>query len=167
MRFGHITAIIVSGVLWFIIGSLLFFKGLFLVAQSLALWDSSQLTSLPLLNYLSKYLSTPQMSAMYLIFTGVLVGFLKAKFVLSKTAQKNVSRLLKKPSPLYLKDLFTVSYMILIGFMAMLGMFFRFIPIYKDVKAFIDIAVGFALIYGFILYLKHASALKMKKSKRK
>ncbi len=167
MKLGHVSAIVVSGALWFFVGCMLLFKGLFLIVQSLALYSLSGQTSLPLLNTTIKYLSNPQTAAAYLVAISVVVGYLKAKFVLSKTAKRNVTRLLSMPSPLHLKDLFTVSYMILIAFMAGLGMTLRFIPIYPDVKAVIDIAVGFALIYGFILYLKYAAALKASKVKKK
>lgn len=164
MKIGHIKAIIISGVLWFFIGSLLLIKGFFLMSRC---FTSFEVSTYPLITFFSRYLMDHQKATIYLVLLSSLIGFFKAKLVLSKTVQRNVKRILNQPSPLHIKDLFSPSFLMVIGFMFILGMVLKLFPIYLDVRAAIDIAVGFALLYGFVLYLKCATLLKMQKSRKK
>jgi hypothetical protein len=69
--------------------------------------------------------------------------------------------------PLHLKDLFPLSYLAIIGSMMMLGMLLKFLPISHDIRGFIDLAVGSALINGAFLYFKQAILLKAEIIRRK
>lgn len=164
MRIGHIKGIILSGMVWLVIGGLLTYKGLVLTAGMIMNFQEGVY---PLMNMLNRLFENSERSGMCLVFLAILLGQLKGTFVLSKTVKKFVKRILLIPSPVPIKELFPWKYLLLIGFMMSLGMMFRFLPISRDVKAFIDLAVGSALISGAFLYFKQASLLKLEFSRKK
>lgn len=128
----HRSWIAVSGFTWFLIGASLLFKGLELIAQA----------------------ALPQKTATSLIALGLLVGFLKGRFVLSKTVRRVVTRIASLPAPIRFKDAYAPSYWILIAGMTSLGMLFRFLPIPIDIRGTIDVTIGSALINGAVLYFR-------------
>lgn len=164
MRVGHITGIVISGTVWFIIGCLLTFKGLFLIVSSILAF---QVELHPLVAFFNQFFQHLERSGTCLVFVAIVIGMIKGRFVLAKTVNKFVKRILLTPSPLKFKDLFPPRYLILIGSMMCIGMFLRFLPVPKDIKAFIDLAIGSALINGAFLYFKQASMLKVEFSRKK
>lgn len=164
MRVGHVAGIIISGVVWLAIGCLLTFKGVFLAVGSIL---SFQATSHPLVAFFNQFFQHIERSVTCLVFIAIVVGMIKGRFVLAKTVNRFVKRILLIPSPLGFKDLFPWQYLMLIGSMMCIGMLLRFLPISRDIKAFIDLAVGSALINGAFLYFKQASMLKVEFSRKK
>lgn len=164
MRIGHIAGIMISGAIWLLIGVLLTYKGVVLLAGAVVMFSQTQG---PLMSFLHHLFHHVERSGMILVFAAIVVGQLKGTFVLAKTVKKSVKRLLLIPSPIHLKDLFPWKYLMLIGLMMGLGITLRVLSIPSDVKAFIDLAVGSALISGAFLYFRQASILKMEFSKRK
>ena len=75
-----------------------------------------------------------------LIAPGLLIGFLKGRFVLSKT----VKRMILTPPPV-------LAYLGLVGVMAAFGFLLSFFP--DPVRGTIDVAVGSALLYGSALFI--------------
>jgi hypothetical protein len=122
-----------SGFLWFAIGGSLLYKGL----KFISLGPSQEMGTM-------------------LIALGLAIGFLKGRFVLSKTVARVSSRIASLPLPIRFKDAFSKSYWILIGCMMALGMLFRFLPISVEVRGVIDVAIGSALINGAMLYFRAA-----------
>jgi hypothetical protein len=120
----HRTWILFSGCLWLLMGLWLLSKGLRLIPDSFGL-----------------------------IALGLMIGFFKGRFVLSKTVQRVVNHILAQPLPVRFKDAYGKAYWLVIGFMMSLGMVLRFIP--NDVRGVIDVAVGFALINGAMLYFTY------------
>lgn len=157
MRFQHRSAILLLGLLWLLMGMFLLYKGLFYAVFSTLSFSSSQY---PLLGFTAKYLKDVQTASMVLIFLGLLVGLVKGRTVLAKSAKRSVNRLLLIPSPLNLKDVFPLSYLILIGGMMLLGLSLKVFKLPFDIRGFIDIAVGAALVNGAIVYFKLLSLLK-------
>lgn len=120
----HKKWIAISGFLWLFIGTFLLYKGLHLVPDSL-------------------YLGV-----------GLVIGFIKGRFVLAKTVSRVVSRIASLPLPIRFSDAYSRSYWILIGSMVVLGMSFKFLPISAELRGVIDVAVGFALMNGALLYFR-------------
>lgn len=162
MRFGHVPAIILSGAIWLAIGCFLTFKGLVYFSHAFVATSHG-----PLLDLYQNLFHEKERGAMFLIFTSLVFGVFKGRLVLSKTVVKSVKRLLLIPGPLGIRDLFPVSYVILIMSMMSLGLLLRFLPIKFDIKGFVDLAVGSALINGAFLYFKQALSLKAESMKRK
>lgn len=162
MRIGYISGIVISGMIWLGIGCMLTFKGVFLLASALV--SSEKYLWIETLTRLCK---NRDQATMFLVFIPVVIGILKGRFVLSKSVEKFVKRLLLKPSPIHLKDLFSRNYVILIFSMMMLGVLIRFSPISQDIRGSIDLAIGSALVNGAFLYFKQAFFLKAEITKRK
>lgn len=132
-------------------GSFLIYKGVLMLSDSIFQLDS-------LSHKLRGVFGAPEQAATTFIAIGLIVGFLKGRFVLSKTVKRVVARILSLPLPIQIKKVYAPSYWILIGSMMALGMLFRFLPIPIDAKGMIDLAIGSALINGAMLYFRAARA---------
>ena len=146
--------IVFSGYLWFFIGVFLLYKGLRLISEAVFQPDSICFS-------LGQVFGSSQQAGSALIALGLVIGFLKGRFVLVKTVRRVVSRIAKLPAPVRFKDAYSPSYWILIGSMILLGMLFRFLPISIDVRGVIDVAIGTALINGAMFYFRAARALNL------
>jgi hypothetical protein len=162
MRIGHVAGIFVSGILWLIIGCFLTFKGVVFLGLTIL---SEKMD--PLMQLLMKISSNRERAGLVLIFSALVIGLFKGRVVLAKTVMRQVKRLMGISHPLHLKDLFPLSYLAIIGSMMMLGMLLKFLPITHDIRGFIDLAVGSALINGAFLYFKQAILLKAEIVRRK
>jgi hypothetical protein len=162
MRIGYISGIIISGMIWLAIGCMLTFKGVFLLGSAIISTEKYWL-----IETLTRLCKNRDQATMFLVFIPVFIGILKGRLVLSKSVEKFVKRLLLKPSPIHLKDLFSRNYLILIFSMMMLGVLIRFSPISIDIRGCIDLAIGSALVNGAFLYFKQAFFLKAEIARRK
>lgn len=163
MRMGHVMAVVVSGAIWLVIGSFLLAKGIFLTASVMAL--SQQQDSF--LSLFLRLFHQREKAGMMMVFAALILGMFKGRVVLSRSIFRFVKRILLIPSPLKIKDLFPLSYLILMGSMICLGMTLRFLPISQGLRGFIDLTIGSALINGAFLYFKQASLLKLEFARRK
>jgi hypothetical protein len=118
----HKSWIAFSGFVWFFIGTFLLYKGINLITDAM------------------------------MIGIGLLIGYFKGQFILSKTAKRVVARISSLSLPIQMKDVYSPAYYILIGSMMALGMLFKFLPISANVHGTIDIAIGAALIKGSTFY---------------
>ena len=121
--------IIFSGFVWAVIGLLLLYKGLKLFNQ----------------------FSNPQAAVVW-IAAGLFIGFLKSRFILSKTVQRISKRILSLPAPIRFIDVYPKSYWLLIASMIALGKVLQFVP--DAWHGFIDVAIGSALLNGAMLYFR-------------
>lgn len=128
-----------SGLVWLVIGTMLLYKGLNFIGDGTVKANPE----------LQKF-------ATLLIGFGLLIGFLKGRFVLSKTVRRVVTRIISLPLPIRAKDVYPRSYYLLILGMMALGWGFRFLPIAVEWRGMIDVAIGSALINGGMLYLRAA-----------
>lgn len=130
----HRTWISLSGALWACIGCWLLFKGLKILS---ALPDRD--------------------GATWWIGAGLFIGFLKGRFVLSKTVRRLTDRIAKLSLPIRWSTVYPKSYWFLLGGMMLLGFAFRFLPL--QWRGFADVAVGSALMNGALLYFRAARSL--------
>lgn len=161
-----LTALILNGLTWLIVGVSLLYKGFFLVTIGI-LTDPIAAVSGPVIAYFYAQTRNIESSMLFLVFIGLLLGLIKAKLVLSKTIKKTFKRLVLKTSPIKLTDVFTLKYLVLIGFMASLGMSMKYLPIPIDIKAIIDVAVGAALITGAFTYFRYGVMVKAQLAAKK
>ncbi|PIS03043.1 MAG: hypothetical protein COT85_03170 [Chlamydiae bacterium CG10_big_fil_rev_8_21_14_0_10_42_34] len=148
----HRSWIAFAGFTWFFVGVSLLYKGLHLITTAAFQTDS-------LCYQLKEVCGSAQQAATFFIVVGLIVGFFKGRFVLSKTVKRVVTRIASLPLPIRFKDAYSRSYWLLIGAMMALGMMFRFLPISIDLRGTIDIAIGSALINGAMLYFRSAKAI--------
>jgi hypothetical protein len=148
----HQTWIRLSGLIWLFAGCSLMYKGLAFLAE--AAFDSHSLCS-----KMQNTFGTSQKAATALMALGLMIGFLKGRFVLSKTVQRMVFRIQELPLPIRFKLVYPRSYWLLIGCMMGLGILLKYLPIPVDIRGTIDIAIGSALINGALLYFKAARSM--------
>lgn len=127
------------------------YKGLGLIAQAVETADS--------LSSRWSFLGSSQQVGTLWIALGLLIGYLKGRFVLAKTALRVVKHILSLALPIRFYQVYRLSYWMLIGAMMLLGMGMRYLPIPVDLRGLIDIGVGSALIQGASHYLQAARRL--------
>jgi len=130
MRISHKWAVALSGILWLAIGFLLLVRGLNILSSM------EEVGNRPLV----------------LVCTGLFLGFLKGRFVLSKTANKAVDRITSMHEPLPITAVFPLKYFLLIGIMMGVGILAKFLP--DQARIVICVAVGSGLINGASQYLR-------------
>ena len=124
--------IFLSGAIWFVAGVLLLYKGIHFLAAA------------PL----------DETVATWWMMAGLTIGFMKGRFVLSKTVRRVVARIESLEPPISFRSVYAPSYWLLIGSMVLLGMSFRWLPIGLQYRGLVDVAIGSALIQGAMLYFR-------------
>lgn len=139
----------IQGTIWLLVGSMLVAMGCnFLVASLL---EGNQMAGhLPLLR--SMPFLDKELAALTVALAAIAIGWLKGYCILAKTASKQLLRIAKLPSPISYSQLFEVRYFFLLGLMVGLGFLLRTFPI--DVRGFIDLAVGIALLFGATVFFR-------------
>jgi len=155
----HRAWIAVSGFLWLAVGGGLLYKGLHLISDGTISPDSLCFRMQGLFG------TPPQQSGTALIAAALLIGFVKGRFILSKTVKRVSERIVSLPLPIRFSSVYAPTYFFLIGGMIALGILLRFLPIPIDLRGFVDTAVGSALINGAMLYFRAArGAIRVKES---
>jgi hypothetical protein len=157
MRLNHRTAIVCSGMLWLVIGVMLLYKGMNLIMLAVQIPSSAIL--LPKIAPLTRGI---EQAALILMCVGIFVGFMKAKFIFSKTVNRVVSRIVSFAEPVPISQIYTKGYIILILGMSALGMSLKFFHLPHDVLGLLDVVIGSALTQGAMLYFRAAAALSKK-----
>jgi len=132
----HRMWIFFSGFMWGVVGCLLLYKGLQFLAAGVDSGHSDR--------------------ALWLIGLALFVGFLKGRFVLRKTVQRMSLHIMSLKAPIQARDVYPKSYWLLLASMMALGFLLRLVPL--EVRGFVDVAVGSALINGAMLYFQVARA---------
>lgn len=157
MRIRHGLAIALSGVLWMAIGIFLLMKGFS------HLLHTSPDQAPALLPYLGSLAKQPEQGSLILVSIGLLIGFIKGRLILSKTAARVIAKIQSLPNPCPLSSVYGPSYLILLAGMVCLGMLVRWLPIAYDIKGVVDVAIGSALTNGSAFYFRHFADAKRKK----
>lgn len=139
MRIRHRTVLILSGSLWMGIGSLLLLKGVGYLFQP---------TKTLFLSHLQKVFSSDFQIFSLFVLLSIFLGWFKGKFALSKAAHRLLQRLFLQPDPCPILSVYPRSYFFLLFGMCFMGVMLKWLPIHSDVKAIIDMTVGFALASG-------------------
>jgi len=154
----HSLLIFLAGALWLIIGIFLMTLGIrFLLNQFHALLPPSHFS---LLQFLQLFVSSKQQALGTVLTLALFIGYLKGRFALTRSVERQVKRISELPEPASLAYLYSKGYYFLIGGMILLGMLIRFLPIALDTRGAIDVAIGFALINGAAQYFRLAFTRK-------
>lgn len=154
------TVIILSGTLWLCIGVFLLTLGINLLVQGTQTENFIQ-NHYPWLESLAPHMGGLENAVTVLMAVALLIGYLKGKFVLAKTAQRILTRIHSLQAPIKLAQVFTPKYMALIGSMMLLGMMIKFFGVPSDIRGTIDVAVGSALINGSMFYFRESFTRKI------
>ncbi len=163
MNLSKTAWIVISGMIWFIVGIGLLTLGMnFIVSIA----QSSFQGGSPLINWLSSFAGGSEQGALALITFGLIVGFIKGRFVLAKTSKRIVNRILALEDPVSFSKIYSKGYFFLIGGMVLLGMSMKWLHLPLEIRGFIDVAVGSALMNGASAYFRSAFAVhkQLKKS---
>ena len=157
MKLNHPALVFISGIVWFIVGLYLLPLGLNLVTGILQPGHAA--THYYLLDNLAKVFGGRDQAALAIIALGLLIGHFKGKYVLGKSARSGIERVLSFPSPVPLSKIYAKKYYILLGSMILLGVSIKVFGLAPDIRGFIDIAIGAALINGSLIYFRTAYTL--------
>jgi len=146
------SLLILASLTWLFVGLFLLSFGLHLELTALKQPYFAGEEPFSLLAYLMPKTGTKQNALILILFLGLFIGYMKGKYVLKKTAFRQITRITSFKSPHSLSDLYTWKYALLIALMMSMGMALRFLPIHIDLRGAIDIAVGAALINGATHY---------------
>lgn len=149
----HRAWVVCSGFIWFAIGVSLIYKGLHFISVAAFQTDS-------LCFKMQGLFGSPQHAATGLIAAALLIGFLKGRFVLTKTVERVVTRIASLKLPIRFSEVYSKSYWILILSMVGIGISFRFLPISLDLRGVVDLAIGSALVNGSMLYFRAAKIMR-------
>ena len=130
----------VAGLIWIIVGLFLIYRG-------------SGLYNLAVIEQ-----NTSKEALIISVILGVVIGILKGKFVLSKTALRNRNRINQLVPPLSIHHVFSGSFYVLIAGMMILGFLLREFNAYLGgyvVVASIYCGIGMALIAASSVYWKN------------
>ena len=149
--------IVISGLIWFMVGIGLLTLGLnFIVFK--AQMDLADMTSL--IAKLSPLTGGREQAALALITIGLIIGFIKGRFILGKTVRRVSERILSLPQPVKFAQVYSKGYLMLIGGMILLGLSMKWLGIPTDVRGTVDVAIGSALMNGAMAYFRVAFAVK-------
>ena len=130
----------IAGLIWIIVGLFLIYRG-------------SGLYNLAVIEQ-----NTSKETLIISVILGVVIGILKGKFVLSKTALRNRNRINQLVPPLSIHHIFSGSFYVLIAGMMILGFLLREFNAYLGgyvVVASIYCGIGMALIAASSVYWKN------------
>ncbi len=148
LKLSHSKMAFFSGAIWMAIGVFLLQLGLSLLFKPIAASDS-----IPLLNLFLGYISATE-AAILITVLALYIGFLKGKFILTKTANRTLDKIRSLPNPGPMQKMYDKKYYILIGIMVLLGMSIKYMGIPNDVRGAIDVIIGSALINGAVHYFR-------------
>ncbi len=157
MQLSKTAWIVISGLIWFIVGIGLLTMGLnFIVFK--AQMDFSDTTSL--IAKLTPICGGREQAALALITVGLILGFFKGRYALGKTVRRVAERIITLSQPIRFTQVYSKGYLMLIGGMVLLGMSMKWIGIPTEIRGSVDVAIGSALMNGAMAYFRVAFALK-------
>jgi hypothetical protein len=154
LKLRHTTLLIFSGAVWLVIGIFLMQLGFNLIVGS-TLDSLLPGKSHPIMEFFESYSSRTQI-ALIMIALSLMVGYLKGKYVLGKSAQKGVKHILSLPNPSSLALVYSKKYYILLASMIALGALIKIFQVPSDIRGFVDVTIGSALINGSLFYFRAA-----------
>ena len=151
MRLSPFAALLVSCLSWFAIGIFLLCKGVTLLVELAQPGRSSAI-----IDSFRSMAGGREQAVLVFICIGLLVGFMKGRYVLSRTVNRISTRIFSFAGPIELSQLYPLSYLILIASMVVLGLSLKWLPVPQEIRGTVDVAIGSALTNGALLYLRLA-----------
>lgn len=152
----HTTFHHIAGMIWLSVGTFLMFVGIrYLVDMA-----KSPSAGSSMIEWVGILSGGREQAACLLIVLGLLIGNVKARFVLLKAAQRLSATILTLPNPAHAKFVFGFRYFALVLAMMGLGFLMKVLEVPGDIRGLIDVAVGSALITGSIHFFKKGRSLK-------
>ncbi|CDZ81187.1 hypothetical protein BN1013_01718 [Candidatus Rubidus massiliensis] len=160
LKFNHKTMIFISGIIWVTIGIFLLQLGLTFILQCDQ--TSDKMDHLHILPFFAKQMKDVKEAKFLLVMLAIVLGYIKGKLALRRTAKKAVKRIHTFSEPMSIFNLYSKANCILIMGMILLGMSMKWIGLSLDVRGFIDVAVGCALVNASSIYFRNVGTLTVK-----
>lgn len=154
MRIHPWNILLFTGMIWLTAGFMLTLKGL-----------NHLVYAMPTANF--KWFNSPDQGTLFLICFSLLMGFVKGRYIMIKTARRVMQHLLSQKAPLKVSDLYPKSYYFILISMMSLGILFKFLAISKVILGVIDLTIGSALAQGSMHYFKFFQQVKAEKLSQK
>jgi hypothetical protein len=167
MKLSHGKLIVISGLVWFAIGLYLLQLGLALLLGGVDPVNVASKEHYPLIKTLYLYFGSFENAVLALIVAALLVGYIKGRYVLGKSAKRGVARILGFPNPTNLSNIYSGKYYILLAAMVALGVSIKYLGLSNDIRGLVDAAIGSALINGAMVYFKLAIDIKSQPKNKK
>ncbi len=151
----HKTLLGIAGTVWLAVGASLLWVGIRLFQSVLAGASS------PLVSSLTSFASVDNI-VIVLIASALGAGYFKGRMVLRKAAGRETARIVSLPNPAPITSLYGPRFYILIVIMMGIGMAMRFFAVPPDIRGWVDVTVGAALIHGAMAY--YGAACESKKA---
>jgi hypothetical protein len=153
MRLSKSTWIAISGVIWFIVGMGLLTLGLNFIVYKAQI-EFHETTSL--IAKIAPLAGGREKAALTLIIIGLIIGFIKGRFVLAKTVRRVVERIVKLNPPIKFFQVYSKGYLLLMTGMILLGLSMKWLGLPMEIRGTIDVAIGSALMNGAVAYFRTA-----------
>jgi hypothetical protein len=156
IKLSHKTLIVLSGFIWMGIGCMLLSLGINFLVESALHEQALYSGNYPVIDGIASFAGGLEQAALVLVAFSLLIGYLKGRYVLGKSAYKGVERIRLFSNPTSLTNIYSAKYYILLAAMVGLGMSVKFLGLPVDVRGMIDVAIGSALINGAMIYFRLA-----------
>lgn len=156
LSFRHKTLIAISGALWFVIGLSLLTLGLNLINTVVETSSRLGTADYPLFSFFSSIAGGSDNASIVIITLCLILGFLKGKVIFKKSVSRVVRRIRSFSEPMPLYYIYSPAYYLLIGSMIFLGISIKYFGVPIDVRGFVDVTIGAALLNGSTLYFRSA-----------
>ncbi|MBI4384286.1 MAG: hypothetical protein HY579_09670 [Nitrospinae bacterium] len=140
--------LLIAGGVWVVVGIFLIFRGAHLYELAVSEQHSTQ------------------SAIVFSGFMGLVIGAVKGRFVLSRTARKNIARIENLVAPLKIHHVFSKPFYAFIAGMMLLGFLLRYLNGYLGgyvVVAAIYCGIGMALLVSSLVYWRTAPVTAGKK----
>lgn len=153
MKLSHTKLIVISGLIWFTVGCWLLPLGLSLLSEA-SKHELNTGVTLPFIRGIAPYVGGFEQGMIAIVIGALMIGYVKGRFVLGKSAIKGMERIRSLPNPANLSGIYSPKYYMLLGGMVFLGMSIKWLGLPNDIRGFVDVTIGSALINGAMIYFR-------------
>jgi len=154
VKLSHTQLIATSGAIWLLMGLFLGQYGAQLLIGAVPLPEPFAYWTHPLLEIFSPLVGDRQNAAVLIVLGCLVTGHLKCRFVLSRSINRGIRRILALPNPSPFYRIYSLRYYLLIGSMIALGFLLRNSGTPDDFRAACYLSIGFGMIRGSMIYFK-------------
>jgi len=159
LRFKPQFLVFLSGIPYFLAGVMLNRKGVGFLSEAAQLSDKLPSLTLPFVRALS-FIGDATAAMLCIVVLAVVAGIFKGRKVIVPGVSRNFARLQTMTADAPLTQLYDRKGWIILGVMMSLGMMINNLPVPIDIRGFIDVTVGIALIQGGVASLRQYRSLK-------
>ncbi|NGX57473.1 MAG: hypothetical protein K940chlam3_00365 [Chlamydiae bacterium] len=153
LKVSHSKLVAISGVVWFLVGIFLLQYGVQLLVSALPQPVPFVMWTHPLLEILAPYVGSRENVAVMIVLGCLVTGNVKCHFVLSRSINRGIHRILALPNPAPVYKIYSLPYYFLIASMIALGFLLRNTGAPADFRAACYLSIGFGMVRGSMIYL--------------